>query len=171
MSRQRLIERVTVIEATSLSGRTIRASGHTPHKQAVDMTAPEMFAEVQETLDKGRRPDRTGYALSDLGPLLCLGFGPGFCGRRVRPSLCSAAAMKAASPIGRPLPASAAKASIAPSASGDGSRSSAKRGASSSAGATLTRPSSRPARCARTLDHGQSAGAAHSFARTGLSAR
>jgi len=70
----------------------------------------------------------------------------------------------ALAPNGRPWPSASrirAKTSVS-------ARSAAKFGARASTGATFTNPSSLPARCARTLDHGQSCARATSRARTGL---
>ena len=47
MNCQRPIERDTVMGAKS-SRRRIRASGSSAHKQAEDMTAPEMFTKARE---------------------------------------------------------------------------------------------------------------------------
>src|SRR5271166_6455068 len=56
----RRFERDTVMAA---KGHADQSSGPAepsiPRQQAVDMTAPETFAKLDETLDKGRRPDRT----------------------------------------------------------------------------------------------------------------
>jgi hypothetical protein len=48
MNCQRPIERDTVMGAKSSRGRSIRASGSSPRKQAEDMTAPEMFTKARE---------------------------------------------------------------------------------------------------------------------------
>src|SRR5260370_23134122 len=60
MECRRRIERDTVIEAKSQADEPSGPAGlNPPRKQAEDMTAPETFAKLQSTLDKGRRPDIT----------------------------------------------------------------------------------------------------------------
>src|SRR5260370_34526860 len=56
MECRRRIERDTVIEAKSQADEPSGPAGlNPPRKQAEDMTAPETFAKLQRTLDKGRR--------------------------------------------------------------------------------------------------------------------
>jgi len=64
MECRRRIERDTVIEAKSQADEPSGPAGlNPPRKQAEDMTAPETFAKLQRTLDKGRRPDMTVHSI------------------------------------------------------------------------------------------------------------
>jgi hypothetical protein len=56
-----------VIEAKSQADEPSGPAAKNPHRQAEDMTAPEMFAERKKTLDQGRRPDMSGSSIAPFG--------------------------------------------------------------------------------------------------------
>ncbi|MDH3474015.1 MAG: PKD domain-containing protein [Rhodospirillales bacterium] len=114
----------------------------------------------------GLRGHDTHFGAPGAGELL--GLRPGLRGLRRRPSLASRVSRKRSAPSGRPVRAWRRRASSS-SSSRPPARKSAQSPTASSSGATCTRPSSRPARWARALDHGQSRARRVSLARTGLS--
>jgi hypothetical protein len=85
------------------------------------------------------------------------GLRPRFPGRGSRPASAASRSRNANGPSGRPIVSAARNAATRAASASSAIRSATRPPQRESSGVTSTSPSSRPARCARTLDHGQSA--------------